>query len=143
MASKFSKLTVKDVMSTEVKTARRNDSLAVPDQIMASSRMRHVLVLDDDGELCGVVSGRDLFRGALLRSLGFGARAEQTLLETMLVKEVMSENLVTTTKETSLGTAATTMIERNIGCLPVLEKDALVGIITEGDVVRLVARGDS
>ena len=51
----------------------------------------------------------------------------------------MVENVETTTPDTPLATAARVMIERKIGCLPVVENETLVGILTEGDFVRLVA----
>ena len=57
----------------------------------------------------------------------------------MVVKEVMTENVETTTPDTPLATAAQVMTNRKIGCLPVVEHESLVGILTEGDFVRLVA----
>lgn len=57
-------LRVRDVMSREVHTVKRNDELAIADELMKQKRVRHLPVLDEDGEVCAVVSQRDLFRGA-------------------------------------------------------------------------------
>jgi CBS domain-containing protein len=106
---------------------------------MKQERVRHLPVLDEDGEVCAVVSQRDLFRGALLRALGYGARAEELMLRQVAVKEAMSADVQTTAPDTPVAEAARLMIERKIGCLPVIENGRLVGIVTETDFVRLVA----
>ena len=134
-------LRVKDVMSREVRTVTRNDQLGVADKLMKDERIRHLPVIDESGDVCAVVSQRDLFRGALLRALGYGSRAEETMLRQVVVKEAMSAELFTTTPDTPVAEAARVMIERRIGCLPVLEGGKLVGIVTETDFVRLVAQG--
>ena len=134
-------LKVREVMSREVHTVKRNDELAIADALMKQGRVRHLPVIDEDGEVCAVVSQRDLFRGALLRALGFGSRAEELMLKQVAVKEAMSAEIHTTTPDTPIAEAARLMIERKIGCLPVIENGKLIGIVTETDCVRLVAEG--
>ena len=134
-------LRVRDVMSREAHTVKRNDELAIADELMKQKRVRHLPVLDEDGEVCAVVSQRDLFRGALLRALGYGSRAEELMLKQVAVKEAMSAEIQTTAPDTPVADAARVMIERKIGCLPVIENGRLVGIVTETDFVRLVAEG--
>lgn len=62
-------------------------------------------------------------------------------MDSILVKNVMTKDVETTTPDTPLVSAEALMAECKIGCLPVVENDALVGILTEGDFVRLVADG--
>ena len=131
---------VRDVMTHEVATLERNDRLSTADNVMRLGRIRHMPVLED-GNLIGLVTQRDLFRGALLKALGYGSKAEQTMLDTLAVKEVMATDLVMIAPDATLQEAAGTMIERKIGCLPVVENEKLVGILTEGDFVALVADG--
>ena len=135
------RLQVRDVMSREVHTVKRNDELAIADELMKQKRVRHLPVLDEDGDVCAVVSQRDLFRGALLRALGYGSRAEELMLKQVAVKEAMSAEIQTTAPDTPVADAARLMIERKIGCLPVIESGRLIGIVTETDFVRLVAEG--
>ena len=134
-------LRVKDVMSREVHVVHRNDQLAVADALMKQARIRHLPVLDEDGMVCAVVSQRDLFRGALLRALGYGGRAEESMLRQVAVKEAMSPEIHTAAPDTPVAEAARVMIERKIGCLPVVESGKLVGIVTETDFVALIAGG--
>ena len=71
MTSKGAQL-VRDLMADTVVTLGRNDRLSVANTLLKQNRIRHIPVLDDDGRLCGIVTKRDLFRGALLRALGSG-----------------------------------------------------------------------
>lgn len=130
---------VGDVMTREVRTVQRNDELALADGLMRENSIRHLPVLDEDGQVCAVVSQRDLFRGALLRALGYGSRAAETMLRQVVVKEAMSSELHATTPDALVADAARVMIERKIGCLPVVDGGKLVGIVSETDFVRLVA----
>jgi CBS domain-containing protein len=132
---------VGDVMTREPVTLNRNDKLTLADDVMRLGRIRHLPVLDDDGEsLAGIVSQRDLFRGALARALGYGWHAQTKVLDTLVVKEVMTTAAITTTPDTPLEEAARLMFEQKVGCLPVLERGRLVGILTEADFVALAAK---
>jgi CBS domain-containing protein len=132
-------LRVKEVMNRDVQVVKRNDQLSVADTLMKQARIRHLPVLDEDGLVCAVVSQRDLFRGALLRALGYGSRAEETMLRQVPIKEAMSSEIHTIAPEATVADAARIMIEHKIGCLPVVDGEKLVGIVTETDFVKLVA----
>jgi CBS domain-containing protein len=131
---------VRDVMTAEVTTLQRNDKLTLADDIMRLGRIRHLPVVDENGQLAGILSQRDLFRGALAKALGYGERAQRHLMDTLVVKELMTSDVITTTPDTLLAEAAQMLVERKIGCLPVVEAGRLVGIITEGDFVALAAK---
>ncbi len=131
----------RDLMTRPVKTLGRNDRLSMADEVMRTERIRHLPVLDDTGRVVGVVSQRDLFLNALVRALGFGSATRDKTLATLLVKDVMSDGAVTTTPDTPIADAARLMVERKIGCLPVVEGDELIGILSESDIVSAVARG--
>ena len=129
-------LRVRDLMTAEVTTLRRNDTLSIADDVMHLGRIRHMPVVDDDGLIVGIVSQRDLFRGALARALGYGAHAQQKLLGQLVVKEVMTNDPVTIGPDAPLAEAARLMLQRKIGCLVVLEDGRLAGILTESDFVK-------
>jgi CBS domain-containing protein len=137
-----SKKRASDLMSRTVRTLGRNDKLSVADTLMRADRIRHLPVVDDDGRVVGIVSQRDLFFNALVRALGFGSTARDRTLDSILVKEVMTEDVVTTAPEAEITTAAQMMVDRKIGCLPVVDADVLVGILSESDIVSAVAQGD-
>ena len=128
-------------MSRSVKTLARNDKLSIADTLMRAARIRHLPVVDE-GRVVGIVSQRDLFFNALVRALGFGSAARDRMLDSIVVKEVMTEDVVTTTPDVEVRVAAKVMVDRKIGCLPVVDAEALVGILSESDIVSAVARGD-
>src|SRR5262245_18090970 len=95
-----SNVRVRDLMTTSVKTLGRNEKVSVADAVMRNERIRYLPVIDEDGQLAGIICQRGLFLSALLRSLGFGSMARDRMLSMIAVKEVMTENVVTTTPET-------------------------------------------
>jgi CBS domain-containing membrane protein len=130
---------VSDLMTSEATTLQRNEMLSLAEQLMNLGRIRHLPVVDEDGELVGIVSQRDLFHSGLLRALGHGKHSAARVRDMLPVKEVMSTDVVTTTRDASLEEAARLMFDRKIGCLPVVENGRLVGILTEGDFVAYFA----
>jgi CBS domain-containing protein len=130
--------TVRDIMTTEVTTLGRNDSLQLAKDIMTLGRVRHFPVIDD-GKLVGVVSQRDLYKASLGSVLKYGEKAQRAFLEGVAVKEVMSDPPITIAPHATVQEAARLMMEKKIGCLPVLEGPTLVGIVTETDMLKLVA----
>jgi CBS domain-containing membrane protein len=130
-------LRVRDLMSKEVATLGRNDQLRLADDLMSQKRIRHLVVLGPDDEVAGIVSQRDLFRGALAKALGYGSTAQQKVLDLLLVKEVMATEVTVVEAEAPLAAAARLLTEKKIGCLPVVEGEKLVGILTESDFVKL------
>jgi len=136
----MAELCVADLMTRDVFTINRNDTLATADDVMRLGRIRHLIVVHDDGALAGVLSQRDLFLGGLLRALGYGSHAKAQALATVVVKEAMVNDPYTTTPQTPLAEAARIMLQHKIGCLPVLDKKKIVGIITESDFVAYVGR---
>ena len=117
---------VRDIMAAEVVTIRPDQPAIRAYQLMRDRRFRHLPVVADD-RLIGIVSERDL-RPVLL-SPGL---AEAT------VGEIMVESPLTIGPEAPVEEAARLLVTRKIGCLPVVEGDALVGIVTETDLLSVV-----
>lgn len=118
--------TVGDIMTPELVTLREEDDLAVAEWALALRRFRHLPVTRGD-QLVGVVTQRDLLRAR--------SRFEQGTT-TVAVSEFMTRDPVTVDPTMPLQEAADIMVLRKIGCLPVVADNRLVGLITEGDLVR-------
>jgi CBS domain-containing protein len=130
--------TVRDIMASEVTTLNRNDSLQLAKDIMSLGRVRHFPVIDDD-KVVGVVSQRDLYKASLGSVMKYGEKAQRAFLEGIAIKEVMADPPITIAPHATVQEAARLMMEKKIGCLPVLEGPKLVGIVTETDMLKLVA----
>jgi predicted transcriptional regulator len=127
---------VRDVMQEKIVTISAGERLSTVEDIMTLGRVRHMPVVHG-GKLVGVVSERDLLR-ASLSSLheAFGADERRAFLHVIEISRVMTSPPVTIDPDASVQEAALIMAERKIGCLPVLDGELLVGMITETDILR-------
>jgi len=125
-------------MTSDIATIGRNDELTIADDIMKMKRLRHLPVVEE-GRLVGILTQRDLFHAALSTALNFGEKAQKEFLKTVVVKEVMTEDVLTIDPGADVKEAARLMIEHKVGCLPVVENGKLVGLVTETDLLRVVA----
>ncbi|MFQ5842873.1 MAG: CBS domain-containing protein [Thermodesulfobacteriota bacterium] len=133
---------VKDIMVKDVATLRLNDELSLADDIMELGRIRHLPVVEE-GQLVGIISERDLFKASLASALGYGAKAKREFMKAVAVKEVMVDKVITISPEASVEEAGKVMLEKKIGCLPVVEEGNLIGLITETDVLRYYVESTS
>jgi CBS domain-containing protein len=129
---------VREIMSTDVATVARNDELTIADDIMNMRRIRHLPVVEE-GRLVGVLTQRDLFHAALSTALNFGTKAQKEFLKTVAVKEVMTEDIRTIAPSADVKEAARLLVQHKIGCLPVVENGKLVGIVSETDLLKVIA----
>lgn len=127
---------VSDVMQSEVVSLAPGDRLDLVEDIMQLGRIRHLPVLDD-GRLVGIVSNRDLLAASLSRALDFESQQRRSFARSVQVDEVMSRNVLTVEPSTPLREAASILLHRQIGCLPVVKPEGtLVGLLSESDLVR-------
>lgn len=132
--------TIGEFMTREVKTLRSDQMLLDALQFLHSEGVRHIPILDDD-KLVGVVTDRDVKR-ATPSALVPSQREvwEQIVHETPLAK-VMTRNPATAPPTLTLAEALRMFVDDRIGCLPVVEGDALVGIVTARDLFRAALKG--
>jgi CBS domain-containing protein len=119
-------------------TLQSGDILDLANDVMTLGRIRHLPILDN-GKVVGVLSQRNLFHSALVTALGIRPKERKELLKAIRVNEVMSAPVITVSPDARLKEAARMMMEKKIGCLPVVENDTLVGLLTESDILRYVA----
>jgi CBS domain-containing membrane protein len=127
---------VRDLMTDHVFTLRPTDDLESLYDLMDTRHVRHVPVVDRDGDLVGLVTQRDLARRALGAQDDLPLSMQQEILRRRKVREIMATEVDTVEPDESLKAAAEMLIDNKIGCLPVVEGDHLVGILTESDFVR-------
>lgn len=130
------KIRVRDVMQEKIVTISAGERLSTVEDIMTLGRVRHMPVVHG-GKLVGVVSERDLLRASLSNLHGaFRAEERRAFLHVVEISRVMSAPPVTIDPQASLQDAALIMAERKIGCLPVVDGEQLVGMLTETDILR-------
>ena len=127
---------VRDLMTAEVFTLRPQNNLATLYDLFDSKRVRHVPIVDADGDLVGLVTERDLSRSALGPLMDLPLSAERDELRRRKIRDIMVTEPDSIEPDASLKTAADMLLENKVGCLPVVEGLHLVGILTEADFVR-------
>jgi CBS domain-containing protein len=101
---------------------------AVVDKL-SEERVGALVVKVNGGDLAGIISERDIVRGI--------AEHGPAAMD-LPVSELMSQSLVTCSPDNSTEDIMSQMLERQIRHLPVIRDNALVGIISIGDVVKAV-----
>jgi len=144
---------VEEVMTRDVVTVRPETSLRQVAAILAERRISGLPVVDEAGEILGVVSEGDILvkeRGpsernwVLERLLHPHGTNGQLKLEARTAAEAMTAPAKTTVFWRSVSGAAAQMLDDGINRLPVVDKDGkLVGIVTRADLVRAFARSDA
>ncbi len=125
-------------MSAKVVSISADDTLRIVQEIMEHGSVRHLPVVRA-GTLIGVVSQRDLLKASLSNVMGLPADEQSLFLEGVSITEVMSAPPVTIDGGSSVQEAAKLMAERKLGCLPVMNGEDIIGILTETDVLRYFA----
>jgi len=106
---------------------------------MLDNRFRHLIVVDGEGDLLGVLTHRDLLRHSLIERSDLPLSLQRSVLRRIRVEEVMTSEVETAEPDQWLQEVAMVMFENKYGCLPVVEGSRVVGIITEADFVRFFA----
>jgi len=120
---------IKKYMAEKVYYLNPNDNLATARNLFLSKKISHTLVLDDEEELIGILTERDLAVYMLKE------RDERAFNE-VPISEVMTENPITIEYYKDEKEAIKKMIENKISCLPVMDKNKVVGIITKTDLLK-------
>jgi CBS domain-containing protein len=120
------------VMSTDLKTVVPQDSLASVRTIMHDHRIHHVLVVDEEDKLVGLVTLTDVLAAtdSILRDDESRLRAAD-----INVADIMVQDLATIDEHASIRQAAMFLEKHGIGCLPVVTNGNLRGIVTDTDFV--------
>ena len=109
-------------------------------QLMLKERIRHLLVVDD-GRLVGVVTDRDIRLSLPSQATTLSVWELNYLLARLTVGEIMSKTVIAIGPDRPATDAARLMLDHKIGGLPVVQDGAVIGIVTETDIVRAFVHG--
>jgi CBS domain-containing protein len=130
---------VRDRMTTSLVWIRASSTLRDGQEVMKQRGVRHLLVRDDAARLIGIVSDRDL--RLIQPSRAWQEPADVDLgLWSLTIEQSMTRDIVVTSPEATLADAAALMLDKRIGALPVVANDTVVGIISETDLLEVVAQ---
>ncbi len=125
---------VKDRMTSDLIAITPVTTFPEGFRIMRERGIRHLPVVDDGGKLIGIVTQTDLLHASPSAATTLSVFEMSYLLANLHVQEVMSSPPITVSEDAPLEEAARLMVEKKIGCLPVMRDGDLVGMITETDI---------
>ena len=124
-------------MRTALITVTPDLTLAQARDLLHRHRIRHLPVVEGD-RLLGILTDRDIRQVSPSSAAGITPDQATAFLSQIRADQAMVRQLRTVSPYTTIEEAARLMIEHKIGCLPVLEADRLVGIITETDILGVL-----
>jgi signal-transduction protein with cAMP-binding, CBS, and nucleotidyltransferase domain len=116
---------IRDVMTIDPTTISVSATLVEAARAMRDQEIGDVVVLDDSGQLCGIVTDRDV----AVRAVAEGRDPNSTS-----IGEICSRDVATVTPDDSIGDAVRLMSEKAVRRLPVIENGRVAGIVSLGDL---------
>ncbi len=104
---------------------------------MRKEKVRRFPVIDRRGRLIGMVSEKDLLNASPSEATSLSVWELNYLISKITVERVMTYSIISVTEDTPVEEAARIMADNNIGALPVLRGDEIVGMITETDLFKI------
>jgi CBS domain-containing protein len=146
---------VREIMTREVVTALPDTAVNLVARLMAGRGISGIPVVAASGELVGIVTELDMIvRNTRLEPPAFFQILDGRIpLETpghyrkrmqhmlgALVRDVMTEDVVTISPDAEVEEVASLMVKRRVNPVPVMEEGRLVGIVSRADIIQMMAR---
>jgi len=146
---------VREIMTREVVTALPDTAVNLVARLMAGRGISGIPVVAASGELVGIVTELDMIvRNTRLEPPAFFQILDGRIpLETpahyrkrmqhmlgALVRDVMTEDVVTISPDADVEEVASLMVKRRVNPVPVVEEGRLVGIVSRADIIQMMAR---
>lgn len=131
---------VHDLMTTALFTLAPENSVKDARALMTDAHIRHIPIIDEHGQLCGLVSHRDLLMASVSLFADVQASEQEEIDAGIPLHAIMHQDVLTVPDTTLLRDAAELLLKHKIGCLPIMKEDKLVGILTEADFLKMAIR---
>ncbi|WP_353854919.1 CBS and ACT domain-containing protein [Bacillus sp. Bos-x628] len=127
---------IEQIMQRNVITLRKTDTIEEAIQKMRAHHVRHIPIVSDQGSVIGMVTDRDIKNA----SPSIFETEKRQLFIQQPVEEIMVLETVTAHPLDFVEEISNVFLEHGIGCLPVVRRGKLVGIITKTDLLRTFVR---
>ncbi|OHV08747.1 CBS domain-containing protein [Kushneria phosphatilytica] len=122
-------------------TLRAEQSLHDGNELMREHRIRHLPVLNDQGQLVGLLNQKVVLRESLRIADGYGTRRLNHHLDQVPLEDVIIRDVTTLQAEVPLAEAGAQLLTSRQGAMPVLDNEGhLIGIVSSVDFVRLAVQ---
>ena len=128
---------VKDVMTKNPITVAMATSVPEAKALMTKQKINKLPVVDKSGALVGILTKNDLIKATPSDATTLDMFELSYLLSKLTVEKVMHKDVKTVNENETVEEAARLMADYGIGCLPVMKRELMVGIITETDLFHV------
>ncbi len=132
---------VKDRMVSDPLTITTDTSLKDALELIRSKPFRHLPVLDENDKLVGIVTEKSLVYAAPTPTTTLSVFEVDYILSRTKVGQIIQGAVITVEPDLPVEEAARVMVDHRIGCLPIVEDDKLLGIISDTDIFRVFVEG--
>ncbi len=128
---------VSDWMTGKVFSVSPDDRISVAAHLSKEKKIKHIPVVKGE-KIKGILSDKDIVEFVPSRAKTLNVCELDDLLEKTKVKDIMKKDVIVSGPDTPVEEAAMIMHDKRIGCLPVVERSKLVGIISDRDIFRVL-----
>ena len=146
-------LNASDIMTTDIISVKKNTTLKELAQILYENHINGAPVVDDNGDLEGIICESDLIRKdkklhiptvvaifdwVLYLESPKNIEKEIKRFNATIVEDLMTKDVITVDEKTPIDEIATLMDQKKISTIPVMDKSKLVGVIGKADLIRTI-----
>lgn len=128
---------IKDIMTKNPVCVTEETQIVEASEIMKKNNFSKLPVLDKSKKLVGIITKNDILKVSPSDATTLDKYEVQTLLQKLTCGKCMTKKVVTVSENEVVEESAKIMIEKGIGCVPVISDGVLVGIVTESDLFEL------
>jgi CBS domain-containing protein len=133
-----SKKILKEIMKQKLFFVSPDDRVVHARRIMIDKDIARLPVIEE-GKLVGIISDTEIAFALARIKRSFSTGKQKHRLDELFVGETMKSPAIWTTPNTTASEAASIMIKNNVGFLPILEKDKIIGIISRTDLLMTIS----
>jgi acetoin utilization protein AcuB len=129
---------VKDQMTPNPICGHPEMPITEAQALMQENNIRHLPILGEEKNLVGLITLRSLMNAVPADLSQFSPFVVNYVLAKLKARNIMVKDVITISEDTPFEEAARIMADKKIGCLPVMQGDELVGIISDNDLFNIM-----
>lgn len=134
---------VREIMTRKVLTVLPTVTVGKAAEMLAYRGFSAMPVVDENGDLVGIVSEADLIRNRFPVAFGAEEPADEETTPGRTVADVMTSPVIGISHDADVAMLARAMVTGRRRCIPIVDGSRLVGVVTRRDVIRMLSRTDA
>ena len=137
-AKAYEKISVKDIMTTDIVSISADDRLIHARKVIMDSKIGRLL-LTEDNELAGIITSKDIAKAFVSFRKHTPDKYQASQIKELIAGDYMSTNVETISQDATIPQLADAMIETGYNGYPVVDyDDQIIGIVTQSDLLKLI-----